>query len=142
MTDEYNNAVDVTVDDSDANSAKFTMPAADVTVTAEFEQTDASGAEVLAVDILSGKGGAVIASGTLAGDAWTVDLSGVIDKATADGIPQGTSGLYMRITANEGTTVEQVNAFTGDWSKGDIACYMPLNQGVIFIAHNGEQSRN
>jgi len=142
VTDEYNNAVDVTVDDSDANSAKFTMPAADVTVTAEFEQTDASGAEILAVDILSGKGGAVIASGTLAGDAWTVDLSGVIDKATADGIPQGTSGLYMRITANEGTTVEQVNAFTGDWSKGDIACYMPLNQGVIFIAHNGEQSRN
>lgn len=142
VTDEYNNAVDVTVDDSDANSAKFTMPAADVTVTAEFEQTDASGAEILAVDILSGKGGAVIASGALAGDAWTVDLSGVIDKATADGIPQGTSGLYMRITANEGTTVEQVNAFTGDWSKGDIACYMPLNQGVIFIAHNGEQSRN
>ena len=142
VTDEYNNAVDVAVDDSDANSAKFTMPAADVTVTAEFEQTDASGAEILAVDILSGKGGAVIASGALAGDAWTVDLSGVIDKATADGIPQGTSGLYMRITANEGTTVEQVNAFTGDWSKGDIACYMPLNQGVIFIAHNGEQSRN
>ena len=142
VTDEYNNAVDVTVDDSDANSAKFTMPAADVTVTAEFEQTDVHGAEMLAVDILSGKGGAVIASGTLAGDAWTVDLSGVIDKATADGIPQGTSGLYMRITANEGTTVEQVNAFTGDWSKGDIACYMPLNQGVIFIAHNGEQSRN
>ena len=142
VTDEYNNAVDVTVDDSDANGAKFTMPAADVTVTAEFEQTDASGAEILAVDILSGKGGAVIASGALAGDAWTVDLSGVIDKATADGIPQGTSGLYMRITANEGTTVEQVNAFTGDWSKGDIACYMPLNQGVIFIAHNGEQSRN
>lgn len=142
VTDEYNNAVDVTVDDSDANSAKFTMPAADVTVTAEFEQTDVHGAEILAVDILSGKGGAVIASGTLAGDAWTVDLSGVIDKATADGIPQGTSGLYMRITANEGTTVEQVNAFTGDWSKGDIACYMPLNQGVIFIAHNGEQSRN
>ena len=142
VTDEYNNAVDVAVDDSDANSAKFTMPAADVTVTAEFEQTDASGAEILAVDILSGKGGAVIASGTLAGDAWTVDLSGVIDKATADGIPQGTSGLYMRITANEGTTVEQVNAFTGDWSNGDIACYMPLNQGVIFIAHNGEQSRN
>ena len=142
VTDEYNNAVDVTVDDSDANSAKFTMPAADVTITAEFEQTDASGAEILAVDILSGKGGAVIASGALAGDAWTVDLSGVIDKATADGIPQGTSGLYMRITANEGTTVEQVNAFTGDWSKGDIACYMPLNQGVIFIAHNGEQSRN
>ena len=117
VTDEYNNAVDVAVDDSDANSAKFTMPAADVTVTAEFEQTDASGAEILAVDILSGKGGAVIASGALAGDAWTVDLSGVIDKATADGIPQGTSGLYMRITANEGTTVEQVNAFTGDWSK-------------------------
>ena len=142
VTDEYNNAVDVTVDDSDANGAKFTMPAADVTVTAEFEQTDVHGAEILAVDILSGKGGAVIASGTLAGDAWTVDLSGVIDKATADGIPQGTSGLYMRITANEGTTVEQVNAFTGDWSKGDIACYMPLNQGVIFIAHNGEQSRN
>lgn len=142
VTDEYNNAVDVTVDDSDANSAKFTMPAADVTVTAEFEQTDVHGAEILAVDILSGKGGAVIASGTLAGDAWTVDLSGVIDKATADGIPQGTSGLYMRITANEGTTVEQVNAFTGDWSNGDIACYMPLNQGVIFIAHNGEQSRN
>ena len=142
VTDEYNNAVDVAVDDSDANSAKFTMPAADVTVTAEFEQTDASGAEILAVDILSGKGGAVIASGTLAGDAWTVDLSGVIDKATADGIPQGTSGLYMRITANEGTTVEQVNAFTGDWSNGDIACYMPLNQSVIFIAHNGEQSRN
>ena len=142
VTDEYNNAVDVAVDDSDANSAKFTMPAADVTVTAEFEQTDASGAEILAVDILSGKGGAVIASGALAGDAWTVDLSGVIDKATADGIPQGTSGLYMRITANEGTTVEQVNAFTGDWSNGDIACYMPLNQGVIFIAHNGEQSRN
>ncbi len=142
VTDEYNNAVDVTVDDSDANSAKFTMPAADVTITAEFEQTDVHGAEILAVDILSGKGGAVIASGTLAGDAWTVDLSGVIDKATADGIPQGTSGLYMRITANEGTTVEQVNAFTGDWSNGDIACYMPLNQGVIFIAHNGEQSRN
>ena len=142
VTDEYNNAVDVTVDDSDANSAKFTMPAADVTVTAEFEQTDVHGAEMLAVDILSGKGGAVIASGALAGDAWTVDLSGVIDKATADGIPQGTSGLYMRITANEGTTVEQVNAFTGDWSNGDIACYMPLNQGVIFIAHNGEQSRN
>ena len=142
VTDEYNNAVEVTVDDSDANSAKFTMPAADVTITAEFEQTDASGAEILAVDILSGKGGAVIASGALAGDAWTVDLSGVIDKATADGIPQGTSGLYMRITANEGTTVEQVNAFTGDWSNGDIACYMPLNQGVIFIAHNGEQSRN
>ncbi len=142
VTDEYNNAVEVTVDDSDANSAKFTMPAADVTVTAEFEQTDVRGAEMLAVDILSGKGGAVIASGALAGDAWTVDLSGVIDKATADGIPQGTSGLYMRITANEGTTVEQVNAFTGDWSNGDIACYMPLNQGVIFIAHNGEQSRN
>lgn len=142
VTDEYNNAVDVTVDDSDANSAKFTMPAADVTITAEFEQTDVCGAEMLAVDILSGKGGAVIASGALAGDAWTVDLSGVIDKATADGIPQGTSGLYMRITANEGTTVEQVNAFTGDWSNGDIACYMPLNQGVIFIAHNGEQSRN
>ena len=142
VTDEYNNAVDVTVDDSDANSAKFTMPAADVTITAEFEQTDVRGAEMLAVDILSGKGGAVIASGALAGDAWTVDLSGVIDKATADGIPQGTSGLYMRITANEGTTVEQVNAFTGDWSNGDIACYMPLNQGVIFIAHNGGQSRN
>lgn len=142
VTDEYNNAVEVTVDDSDANSAKFTMPAADVTITAEFEQTDVRGAEMLAVDILSGKGGAVIASGALAGDAWTVDLSGVIDKATADGIPQGTSGLYMRIAANEGTTVEQVNAFTGDWSKGDIACYMPLNQGVIFIAHNGEQSRN
>ena len=81
VTDEYNNAVDVTVDDSDANSAKFTMPAADVTITAEFEQTDVRGAEMLAVDILSGKGGAVIASGALAGDAWTVDLSGVIPTA-------------------------------------------------------------
>ena len=81
VTDEYNNAVDVTVDDSDANSAKFTMPAADVTVTAEFEQTDVRSAEMLAVDILSGKGGAVIASGALAGDAWTVDLSGVIPTA-------------------------------------------------------------
>ncbi len=142
VTDEYNNAVEVTVSDDDANSAGFTMPAADVTVTAEFEQTDASGAEILSVDILSSKGGAVIASGSSAGDAWTVELGGVIDKTTADGIPQGTSGLYMRIITNDGTTVEQVNAFTGDWSKGDIACYMPLNQGVIFIAHNGEQSRN
>ena len=30
---------------------------------------------------VSGKGGAVIASGALAGDAWTVDLSGVIPTA-------------------------------------------------------------
>ena len=49
--------------------------------------------------------------------------------------------MYLKIVTPAGVTVKQ-GQFEGDWSQGDIMCYMPVNEEVTFQAIAGTATKD
>ena len=130
----------VEVNPTNDEQATFTMPAADVAVTAEFEKIKL---EITSVELLQGKGGDVLAKGVPSGDKWTITIPNTVSAETVAKIPEGLSGLYLKIVTPAGVKVQQGDGqFNDDWSAGDIICYMPVNEEVVFHATAGTATKD
>ena len=138
VKDAQENAISVT---TDKNVGTFTMPKSDVTVTAEFVSSAEVKPEITSVALLQGESGTEIATGVLSGDKWTITIPDTVPAETVAKIPEGLSGLYLKIVTPAGVTVKQ-GQFEGDWSQGDIMCYMPVNEEVTFQAIAGTATKD
>ena len=138
VKDAQENAISVTTDN---NVGTFTMPKSDVTVTAEFVSSAEVTPEITSVALLQGESGTEIATGVLSGDKWTITIPDTVPAETVAKIPEGLSGLYLKIVTPAGVTVKQ-GQFEGDWSQGDIMCYMPVNEEVTFQAIAGTATKD
>ena len=141
VKDTQQNTISVTTDKNDRNVATFTMPKSDVTVTAEFVSSAEVTPEITSVTLLQGEAGDELATGVLSGDKWTITIPNTVPAETVAKIPEGLSGLYLKIVAPTGVTVKQ-GQFEGDWSQGDIMCYMPVNEEVTFQAIAGTVTKD
>lgn len=117
------------------------MPKSDVTVTAEFVALAEVKPEITSVALLQGEAGTVLATGVLSGDKWTITIPDTVPAETVAKIPEGLSGLYLKIVTPAGVTVKQ-GQFEGDWSNGDVRCYMPVNEEVTFQAIAGTVTKD
>ena len=126
---------------TDNNVGTFTMPKSDVTVTAEFVALAEVKPEITSVALLQGEAGAELATGVLAGDKWTITIPDKVPAETVAKIPEGLSGLYLKIVTPAGVTVKQ-GQYEGDWSNGDVMCYMPVNEEVTFQAIAGTATKD
>lgn len=145
VTDENGETLSVTASGTDPNRAAFSISNVNVVVTAEFEPAPQVTPEITSVALLQGKGGDELAAGVPSGDKWTITIPDTISAETVELIPEGTSGLYLKIVTPTGVTVKQVDgggSFAGDWSKGDILCYMPVNEEVTFQAIAGTATKD
>ncbi len=138
VKDAQENGISVTTDN---NVGTFTMPKSDVTVTAEFVSSAEVTPEIASVALLQGESGTEIATGVLSGDKWTITIPDTVPAETVAKIPEGLSGLYLKIVTPAGVTVKQ-GQFEGDWSQGDIMCYMPVNEEVTFQAIAGTATKD
>ena len=138
VKDAQENGISVTADN---NVGTFTMPKSDVTVTAEFVALAEVKPEITSVALLQGEAGTVLATGVLSGDKWTITIPDTVPAETVAKIPEGLSGLYLKIVTPAGVTVKQ-GQFEGDWSQGDIMCYMPVNEEVTFQAIAGTATKD
>ena len=138
VKDAQENGISVTTDN---NVGTFTMPKSDVTVTAEFVALAEVKPEITSVALLQGEAGSELATGVLAGDKWTITIPDTVPAETVAKIPEGLSGLYLKIVTPAGVTVKQ-GQFEGDWSQGDIMCYMPVNEEVTFQAIAGTVTKD
>ena len=138
VKDAQENGISVTTDN---NVGTFTMPKSDVTVTAEFVALAEVKPEITSVALLQGEAGTVLATGVLSGDKWTITIPDTVPAETVAKIPEGLSGLYLKIVTPAGVTVKQ-GQFEGDWSQGDIMCYMPVNEEVTFQAIAGTATKD
>ena len=138
VKDAQENAISVTTDN---NVGTFTMPKSDVTVTAEFVALAEVTPEITSVALLQGEAGTVLATGVLSGDKWTITIPDTVPAETVAKIPEGLSGLYLKIVTPAGVAVKQ-GQFKGDWSQGDIMCYMPVNEEVTFQAIAGTATKD
>ena len=143
VKDAQENAISVTTDN---NVGTFTMPKSDVTVTAEFVSSAEVTPEITSVALLQGESGTEIATGVLSGDKWTITIPDTVPAETVAKIPEGLSGLYLKIVTPAGVTVKQGQFegdwSQGDWSQGDIMCYMPVNEEVTFQAIAGTATKD
>ena len=126
---------------TDNNVGTFTMPKSDVTVTAEFVALAEVKPEITSVALLQGEAGAELATGVLAGDKWTITIPDKVPAETVAKIPEGLSGLYLKIVTPAGVTVKQ-GQYEDDWSNGDVMCYMPVNEEVTFQAIAGTVTKD
>lgn len=138
VKDEQQKTISVITDN---NVGTFTMPKSDVTVTAEFVALAEVKPEITSVTLLQGEAGSELATGVLAGDKWTITIPDTVPAETVAKIPEGLSGLYLKIVTPAGVTVKQ-GQFEGDWSQGDIMCYMPVNEEVTFQAIAGTATKD
>lgn len=138
VKDAQEKTISVTTDN---NVGTFTMPKSDVTVTAEFVALAEVKPEITSVALLQGEAGAELATGVLAGDKWTITIPDKVPAETVAKIPEGLSGLYLKIVTPAGVTVKQ-GQFEGDWSNGDVRCYMPVNEEVTFQAIAGTVTKD
>ena len=138
VKDAQENAISVTTDN---NVGTFTMPKSDVTVTAEFVSSAEVKPEITSVALLQGEAGDELATGVPSGDKWTITIPDTVPAETVAKIPEGLSGLYLKIVTPAGVTVKQ-GQFAGDWSQGDIMCYMPVNEEVTFQAIAGTATKD
>ena len=138
VKDAQENGISVTTDN---NVDTFTMPKSDVTVTAEFVALAEVKPEITSVALLQGEAGTVLATGVLSGDKWTITIPDTVPAETVAKIPEGLSGLYLKIVTPAGVTVKQ-GQFEDDWSQGDIMCYMPVNEEVTFQAIAGTATKD
>ena len=138
VKDAQEKTISVTTDN---NVGTFTMPKSEVTVTAEFVALAEVKPEITSVALLQGEAGAELATGVLAGDKWTITIPDKVPAETVAKIPEGLSGLYLKIMTPAGVKVKQ-GQFEGDWSQGDIMCYMPVNEEVTFQAIAGTATKN
>ena len=142
VKDAQENAISVTTDN---NVGTFTMPKSDVTVTAEFVALAEVKPEITSVALLQGKAGNELATGVLSGDKWTITIPDTVSAETVELIPEGTSGLFLKIVTPTGVTVKQMDgggSWAGDWSKGDIVCWMPVGEEVTFKATAGTATKD
>ena len=138
VKDEQQKTISVITDN---NVGTFTMPKSDVTVTAEFVALAEVTPEITSVALLQGEAGDELATGVPSGDKWTITIPDTVPAETVAKIPEGLSGLYLKIVTPAGVTVKQ-GQFEGDWSQGDIMCYMPVNEEVTFQAIAGTATKN
>ena len=138
VKDEQQKTISVITDN---NVGTFTMPKSDVTVTAEFVSSAEVKPEITSVALLQGEAGDELATGVPSGDKWTITIPDTVPAETVAKIPEGLSGLYLKIVTPAGVTVKQ-GQFAGDWSQGDIMCYMPVNEEVTFQAIAGTATKD
>ena len=145
VKDEQQKSIAVTEDKTNSNVGTFTMPKSNVTVTAEFESTSEITPTITSVALLQGKAGNELATGVLSGDKWTITIPDTVSAETVELIPEGTSGLFLKIVTPTGVTVKQMDgggSWAGDWSKGDIVCWMPVGEEVTFKAIAGTATKD
>lgn len=138
VKDAQEKTISVTTDN---NVGTFTMPKSEVTVTAEFVALAEVKPEITSVALLQGEAGAELATGVLAGDKWTITIPDKVPAETVAKIPEGRSGLYLKIVTPAGVTVKQ-GQYEDDWSNGDVMCYMPVNEEVTFQAIAGTVTKD
>ena len=144
VKDEQQKAISVTADKTNSNVGTFTMPKSNVTVTAEFESTSESTPTITSVALVKSDGSEV-ANGVPSGDNWTITIPDTVSAETVELIPEGTSGLFLKIVTPTGVTVKQMDgggSWAGDWSKGDIVCWMPVGEEVPFQAIAGTATKD
>ena len=144
VKDEQQKAISVTTDKTDRNVGTFTMPKSNVTVTAEFESTSESTPTITSVALVKSDGSEV-ANGVPSGDNWTITIPNTVSAETVAKIPEGLSGLNLKIVTPAGVKVKQEGgggSYEGDWSKGDISCYMPVGEEVPFQAIAGTATKD
>lgn len=137
--------IPVAPDKDNRDVGTFTMPKSDVTVTAEFELAAEITPTITSVALLQGKAGNERATGVLSGDKWTITIPDTVSAETVELIPEGTSGLFLKIVTPTGVTVKQMDgggSWAGDWSKGDIVCWMPVGEEVTFRVIAGTATKD
>ena len=145
VKDEQQKSIAVTEDKTNSNVGTFTMPKSNVTVTAEFESTSEITPTITSVALLQGKAGNKLATGVLSGDKWTITIPDTVSAETVAKIPEGLSGLNLKIETPPGVTVKQMDgggSWAGDWSKGDIVCWMPVGEEVTFRVIAGTATKD
>ena len=145
VKDEQQKTIAVTADKTDRNVGTFTMPKSNVMVTAEFESTSEITPTITSVALVKSADGSPIADGVLSGDKWTITIPNTVSAETVAKIPEGLSGLNLKIETPTGVTVKQMDgggSYEGDWSKGDIMCWMPVNEEVSFRAIAGTATKD
>ena len=143
--DEQQKAISVTTDKTDRNVGTFTMPKSNVTVTAEFESTSEITPTITSVALVKSADGSLVAKGAPSGDNWTITIPNTVSAETVAKIPEGLSGLNLKIVTPAGVKVKQEGgggSYEGDWSKGDISCYMPVGEEVTFKATAGTATKD
>ena len=144
VKDEQQKAISVTTDKTDRNVGTFTMPKSNVTVTAEFESTSEITPTITSVALVKSDGSEV-ANGVPSGDNWTITIPDTVSAETVAKIPEGLSGLNLKIETPTGVTVKQMDgggSWAGDWSKGDIVCWMPVGEEVTFRVIAGTATKD
>ena len=145
VKDEQQKAISVTTDKTDRNVGTFTMPKSNVTVTAEFESTSEITPTIASVALVKSADGSLVAKGAPSGDNWTITIPNTVSAETVAKIPEGLSGLNLKIVTPAGVKVKQEGgggSYEGDWSKGDISCYMPVGEEVMFKATAGTATKD
>lgn len=145
VKDEQQKAISVTTDKTDRNVGTFTMPKSNVTVTAEFESTSEITPTITSVALVKSADGSLVAKGAPSGDNWTITIPNTVSAETVAKIPEGLSGLNLKIVTPAGVKVKQEGgggSYEGDWSKGDIMCWMPVNEEVSFRAIAGTATKD
>ena len=145
VKDEQQKAISVTTDKTDRNVGTFTMPKSNVTVTAEFESTSEITPTITSVALVKSTDGSLVAKGAPSGDNWTITIPNTVSAETVAKIPEGLSGLNLKIVTPAGVKVKQEGgggSYEGDWSKGDISCYMPVGEEVTFKATAGAATKD
>lgn len=144
VKDEQQKSIAVTEDKTNSNVGTFTMPKSKVTVTAEFEATAEITPTITSVALVKSDGSEV-ANGVPSGDNWTITIPDTVSAETVAKIPEGLSGLNLKIETPTGVTVKQMDgggSWAGDWSKGDIVCWMPVGEEVTFKATAGAATKD
>lgn len=145
VKDEQQKVISVTTDKTDRNVGTFTMPKSNVTVTAEFESTSEITPTITSVALVKSADGSLVAKGAPSGDNWTITIPNTVSAETVAKIPEGLSGLNLKIVTPAGVKVKQEGgggSYEGDWSNGDISCYMPVGEEVMFKATAGTATKD
>lgn len=134
-----NKSVTVTPDLSNANQATFTMPAADVTVTAEFEKAEVVLPVISNVQLLRNPDKTVLTDDVTLDEetaTWTITLPSDTDQTVLDNLTM----QYLKITHSGASVSQMRGADTGHddatselkWSSGNVMCNMELNTPATF----------
>lgn len=139
VMDGNNESVAVTPDSSNANQATFTMPAADVTVTAEFEEAEVVLPVISNVQLLRNPDKTVLTDDVTLNEetaTWTITLPSDTDQTVLDNLTM----QYLKIT-HSGASVSQMRGTDAGhddatlepkWSCGNVMCNMELNTPATF----------
>ena len=139
VMDGNSESVAVTPDSSNANQATFTMPAADVAVTAEFEEAEVVLPVISNVQLLRNPDKTVLTDDVTLDEetaTWTITLPSDTDQTVLDNLTM----QYLKIT-HSGASVSQMRGTDAGhddatlepkWSSGNVMCNMELNTPARF----------